>query len=199
MVKRILDILFSLIAILLLSWVFVMISLLIYFKMGRPILFRQRRPGINGRPFFLYKFRSMTNSSDKNSNLMSDKTRLTKLGVFLRSTSLDELPGFWNVLRGEMSLVGPRPLLEEYLPLYDPTQRRRHEVKPGITGWAQINGRNAISWEEKFELDVWYVDNGSFWLDLKILFLTIIEVFKRKNISTTGEATTSKFRGKSNR
>ena len=154
----------------LLSWVFATAAILVFFIMGNPIFFCQQRPGINGKLFRLYKFRSMTNSLDQRNDLLPDILRLTKLGKFLRSTSLDELPEFWNVLRGDMSIVGPRPLLKEYLLLYNSTQSRRHEVKPGITGWAQVNGRNAISWEKKFELDVWYVDNHSIWLDLKILF-----------------------------
>ena len=160
-----------------------------------PVLFTQTRPGLYGKPFRMIKFRSMTDARDANRELLPDAIRLTAFGKFLRASSLDELPGLWNVLKGDMSLVGPRPLLMEYLPLYTPEQARRHQARPGITGWAQINGRNAISWEEKFKLDVWYVDNQSFWLDLKILLLTIKKVFVREGISATGEATMPKFTG----
>jgi lipopolysaccharide/colanic/teichoic acid biosynthesis glycosyltransferase len=162
--------------------------------MGSPVLFRQQRPGLHGNPFTIYKFRTMSNARDKNGNLLehdweSDEERLTPLGKFLRSTSLDELPELFNVLKGDMSLIGPRPLLPEYLGRYTPKQARRHEVRPGITGWAQVNGRNAISWEEKFKLDVWYVDNQSLWLDLKILWLTLVTIIRRKGISAAGHAT----------
>jgi len=163
--------------------------------MGYPVIFKQKRPGLNGKTFNFYKFRTMTNEKDENGNLLADKDRLTSFGKFLRKTSLDELPSLWNVLKGDMSLVGPRPLLMEYLPLYSDKQMRRHEVKPGITGWAQINGRNAISWEEKFKLDIWYVDNQSFWFDIKIIFLTIWKVLKREGISHSGFATMEKFKG----
>ena len=163
--------------------------------MGKPILFKQLRPGRSGVSFEIIKFRTMQNAVGRDSNLLLDSERLTSLGRLLRSTSLDELPELWNVLKGEMSLVGPRPLLMEYLPLYSAEQNRRHEVLSGITGWAQVNGRNAISWEEKFELDVWYVDNRSFWLDIKILWLTILKVLARENISTFGDETAPKFTG----
>ncbi len=164
-------------------------------RIGASVLFRQTRPGLGGRPFELLKFRTMTNARDADGRDLPDADRLTGFGRWFRATSLDELPELWNVLRGDMSLVGPRPLLMEYLPLYSPEQARRHEVRPGITGWAQVNGRNAISWEEKFRLDVWYVDHQSIWLDLKILFLTIVRVFQRSGISAEGEATMPKFTG----
>ena len=164
--------------------IYLLITLLLLTQLNSPVLFRQSRPGLNGKIFNIYKFRTMTNERDKNGILLPDELRLTKFGKFLRSTSLDELPSLWNVLKGDMSLVGPRPLLVEYLPLYSSKQARRHEVKPGITGWAQVNGRNAISWDEKFDLDVWYVDNHSIWLDIKIIFKTLKKVFLRKNIST---------------
>ena len=176
--------------------VFSVLSILVYFAFGRPIFFRQVRPGLNGKPFIMYKFRTMTNDRDGDGNLLPDDQRLTRFGRFLRSTSLDELPELINVLKGEMSLVGPRPLLMGYLPLYTKEQFRRHEVKPGITGWAQVNGRNAISWEDKFKFDVWYVDNQSFWLDIKILWMTVVKVFKREGISQDGQATMEKFTGK---
>jgi lipopolysaccharide/colanic/teichoic acid biosynthesis glycosyltransferase len=191
MIKRILDIALSLIAMLLLLPVFIIVGFKIARNLGRPILFRQARPGLNGRIFEMVKFRSML---DDNAGL-SDSERLTPFGLKLRSTSLDEIPGLWSVLKGDMSLVGPRPLLVEYLPLYSQEQARRHDVRPGITGWAQVNGRNAISWENKFKLDVWYVDNQSLWLDIKILFLTVKKVFVRDGISAEGEATMSKFTG----
>ena len=173
----------------------ILIAWMVYFRLGSPIIFRQTRPGLRGEPFQMFKFRTMKNSCDSKGKLLPDDARLTNFGRFLRSTSLDELPELWNVLKGEMSLVGPRPLLMDYLPLYSPEQARRHEVKPGITGWAQVNGRNAISWEEKFELDVWYVDHQSFWLDLKILFLTVKNVIARHGISADGEATVEYFKG----
>lgn len=163
--------------------------------MGSPVLFCQTRPGRNGKPFQMIKFRTMRDAVDQQGNFLPDAERLTSLGRFLRSSSLDELPELWNVLKGEMSLVGPRPLLMEYLPLYSPDQARRHELRPGVTGWAQINGRNAISWEQKFALDVWYVDNQSLLLDLRILWLTIRKVIKREGISATGEATMPRFTG----
>lgn len=172
-----------------------MLTALIRLRLGRPVFFSQQRPGLHGRPFNMLKFRTMTDERDGKGNLLPDDQRLTKLGRFLRSTSLDELPELFNVLKGEMSLVGPRPLLMEYLPLYNTEQARRHEVPPGITGWAQVNGRNAIDWEEKFKLDVWYVDNRSFRLDLKILWLTFGKVFKREGISQEGETTMMKFTG----
>jgi lipopolysaccharide/colanic/teichoic acid biosynthesis glycosyltransferase len=163
--------------------------------MGRPIFFKQIRPGLRGNPFLIYKFRTMLDLRDENGNLLPDEKRLTKIGKFLRNTSLDELPELWNVLKGDMSLVGPRPLLMEYLGRYTPEQARRHNVKPGITGWAQINGRNAISWDEKFKLDVWYVDNWNIFLDLKIIFITLIKVIKREGISAEGHATMPEFKG----
>lgn len=170
-------------------------AFIIWLNIGAPIIFKQKRPGLYGKPFFVYKFRTMTDEKDENGNLLPDEVRLTKTGRIIRKLSLDELPQLFNVLKGELSLVGPRPLLMEYLPLYTSEQDRRHEVKPGITGWAQVNGRNAISWEEKFALDVWYVDNQSFWLDMKILFMTVIKVFKREGISQEGQATIEKFTG----
>jgi sugar transferase EpsL len=162
---------------------------------GQPVFFRQNRSGLHGRPFSMFKFRSMSQKCDARGQLLPDLERLTPFGRFLRASSLDELPELWNVLRGEMSLVGPRPLLTEYLDRYSPTQARRHEVRPGITGWAQVNGRNAISWEQKFELDVWYVDHQSFWLDVRILWLTVLRVLRRDGISAAGEATMPKFMG----
>ena len=193
--KRILDISGAAIGLFILSPILFYVSLKIRREMGHPVLFRQTRPGLHGRPFQMIKFRTMKDAVDEQGNVLPDAERLTKLGRFLRSSSLDELPELWNVLKGEMSLVGPRPLLMEYLPLYSPKQARRHEVRPGVTGWAQINGRNAISWDEKFVLDVWYVDNRNIWLDLKIIWLTIRKVFKREGISAAGEATMSKFTG----
>lgn len=171
------------------------LAVLVRARIGTPVLFRQQRPGRHGIPFWLFKFRTMTNDRDAQGNLLPDEQRLTSFGRFLRASSLDELPELFNVLRGDMSLVGPRPLLMEYLPLYSPEQARRHQVRPGITGWAQVNGRNAISWEEKFKLDVWYVNNQSFWLDLKILVLTVVQVFQRKGINATGHATMPEFTG----
>lgn len=173
----------------------VILSLAIRLKLGSPVLFRQPRPGRYGLPFEMIKFRTMKNDYDKNGELLPDALRLTKFGRFLRASSLDELPELWNVLKGEMSLVGPRPLLMEYLPLYNERQARRHDVRPGITGWAQINGRNAISWEEKFELDVWYVENQTLLLDCKILFLTLKKVLVRDGINEQGQATVKKFKG----
>lgn len=193
--KRVLDILGAGIGLLLLSPVLLVVSLLILRQMGRPVFFRQIRPGLHGRPFGMIKFRTMRDALDAEGNPLPDSERLTPLGRFLRSSSLDELPELWNVLRGEMSLVGPRPLLMEYLPLYSPFQTRRHEVRPGVTGWAQVNGRNAITWDEKFALDVWYVDNQSLWLDLRIIGLTIRKVLTREGISAAGEATMPKFEG----
>ena len=186
MIKRIFDITLTLIGALFLFPVFLLTALMVKIKLGAPLFFKQVRPGLNGNLFNMYKLRSMTNECDKDGNLLIDEVRLTKFGKFLRSTSLDELPGLWNVLKGDMSLVGPRPLLVEYLPLYSEKQSRRHEVRPGITGWAQVNGRNAISWDEKFDLDVWYVDNQSFWLDIKILWLTVQKVISRDGVSPEG-------------
>lgn len=190
-----LDILGALTGLLLFSPVLFVTALLIWRQMGSPVFFRQSRPGRNCKPFEMIKFRTMRDAIDADGRPLPDAERLTKLGRFLRSSSIDELPELWNVLKGEMSLVGPRPLLMEYLPLYSPEQARRHEVRPGVTGWAQVNGRNAISWDEKFALDVWYVDNRSLWLDLKIIWLTIRKVIKRDGISAAGEATMSKFTG----
>ena len=195
MLKRTFDIFASFFGLLILSPVIAIVAWQIKRKLGSPVLFRQQRPGLNGKAFTMVKFRTMRDAIDKNGNPLPDSERITAFGNFLRSTSLDELPELWNVLKGEMSLVGPRPLLMEYLPLYNQEQMRRHEARPGVTGWAQINGRNAISWEEKFKLDVWYVDNQSFWLDIKILFLTVKKVFIRDGISAEGEATMSKFTG----
>ena len=193
--KRLVDILASFVGIILLTPVFLLVAFLIRKNLGSPVIFSQIRSGIDGKPFKMYKFRSMKNAIDTSGNPLPDAERLTPFGKKLRSTSLDELPELWNVLKGDMSLVGPRPLLMEYLPLYDKEQYRRHNVRPGITGWAQINGRNAISWEDKFKLDVWYVDNQSLKLDLKILLLTIKKVFIKEGISSSGEVTTSKFTG----
>lgn len=193
--KRVLDVVCSSLGLLALSPVLLVLAILIALRLGRPVLFTQTRPGLHGKPFCMLKFRSMTSACDANGNLLPDEQRLTPFGQRLRSTSLDELPGLWAVLKGDMSLVGPRPLLTEYLALYTLEQARRHEVRPGITGWAQVNGRNAICWEEKFALDVWYVDNQSLWIDIKILLLTVKKVFVREGISAAGEATMSKFTG----
>ncbi|MEH6660526.1 MAG: sugar transferase [Parasphingorhabdus sp.] len=195
MVKRIFDILGAGIGLTLLSPVLLILIVLIRRQMGSPVLFRQTRPGKDSKPFEMMKFRTMRDATGPDGELLPDTARLTPLGQTLRSSSLDELPELWNVLKGDMSLVGPRPLLMEYLPLYSPEQARRHEVRPGVTGWAQINGRNAISWDEKFALDIWYVDNRSLWLDLKIIWLTIRKVLKREGISAAGEATMPKFTG----
>ncbi|WP_231850804.1 sugar transferase [Pseudomonas saudiphocaensis] len=194
--KRLFDILASAFGLLLLFPVILIVAWLIRRKLGSPVLFRQIRPGLNGKPFEMIKFRTMRDAVDAHGDPLPDSERMTPLGHFLRSSSLDELPELWNVLKGDMSLVGPRPLLMEYLPLYSPEQYRRHEVRPGVTGWAQVNGRNALSWEEKFKLDVWYVDNRSLWLDLKIIFLTIKAVVVRDGISAKGEATMPKFTGR---
>ncbi|MCJ0972451.1 sugar transferase [Pseudomonas sp. PS1] len=193
--KRVMDILVSMFVLLFLAPLLAAIALLIRLKLGGPVLFRQIRPGMHGRKFEMIKFRTMLDLTDQYGNYLSDADRLTSLGKALRASSLDELPEFWNVLKGDMSLIGPRPLLMEYLDLYTPEQRRRHNVRPGISGWAQVNGRNSLSWEEKFKLDVWYVDNQSIWLDLKIIFLTIKKVFLREGINAENEATMSKFRG----
>ena len=192
---RLRDILASLMGLTLLIPVLAIVSIAVRLRLGSPVLFCQTRPGLRGKLFMLRKFRTMRIPRAGEDLLSTDSVRLTRLGRFLRSTSLDELPTLWNVLRGEMALVGPRPLLPEYLPLYTPHQMRRHEVKPGITGWAQVNGRNAISWEEKFELDVWYVDHRSFWLDLKILWMTVWQVVARRHIAADGHATMPPFRG----
>lgn len=193
--KKIFDFTVALLALIALSPIIFIVALLIRFKLGSPILFTQDRPGLNGRVFKMMKFRSMLDAKDKQGNLLPDEQRMTKFGAFLRSTSLDELPGLFSVLKGDMSLVGPRPLLVQYLSLYSAEQARRHNVRPGITGWAQVNGRNAISWEDKFKLDVWYVDNQSFWLDIKILLLTVKKVFVREGISADGHVTMTRFDG----
>ena len=193
--KRIFDLVLILFSAPILILIFLLVALTVRFKLGSPVFFKQRRPGLNKQIFNMIKFRSMTMKSDASGVLLSDSNRLTRFGEFLRSTSLDELPSFWTVLKGEMSLVGPRPLLVEYLPLYSEKQSRRHEVKPGITGWAQVNGRNAINWDEKFDLDVWYVDNKSIWLDIKILSMTIKKVITRSGINQDRQATMEKFKG----
>ncbi len=197
--KRIFDITLAALGLLMLCPLLLVLTLLIRLKLGTPVFFTQTRPGLHGIPFRMVKFRTMTNTSDTSGNLLPDADRLTVFGHFLRASSLDELLELWNVLKGDMSLVGPRPLLMEYLPLYTPEQARRHEVRPGITGWAQVNGRNAISWEEKFKLDVWYVDNQSLWLDMKILWLTVWRVIRRSDISQEGHVTMEKFRGTATR
>lgn len=193
--KRFFDIFLATLAILVLTLPLLALIWIVRIKLGSPVFFFQIRPGLHGKPFKMVKFRTMTDELGPDGTLLPDSVRLTPFGSFLRSSSLDELPELWNVLKGDMSLVGPRPLLMEYLPLYSPEQARRHEVRPGVTGWAQINGRNAISWEDKFKLDAWYVDNQSFWLDIKILWLTVKKVLVRDGISAAGEATMSKFTG----
>ena len=193
MIKRALDFSFAIIALCILAVPLMLLALEIRRRLGGPVLFRQMRPGLCGRPFELVKFRSMTDARGPSGQLLPDGERLTQFGRFLRASSLDELPELWNVLRGEMSLVGPRPLLIEYMPRYSAEQARRHEVRPGITGWAQINGRNSLSWEEKFALDIWYVDNRTLWLDMKILGLTLKKVLRREGISAPGEATMPVF------
>lgn len=192
------DIGVSCIALAILLPIIIGLAILVHIKLGSPVFFRQVRPGLHGKSFNMIKFRTMLDAVDENGDVLPDEVRLTSFGKLLRSTSLDELPGLWCVLKGDMSLVGPRPLLVEYLPLYSPEQARRHEVRPGITGWAQVNGRNAISWEDKFKLDVWYVNNQSLWLDIKILFLTVWKVVHRQDISADGEATMSRFTGSNN-
>ncbi len=193
--KRILDLTLTIPGILILSPLLLLISILVGVNFGTPIIFRQKRPGYQGKPFWIYKFRTMTYAHDTHDNLLPDSQRITRLGQFLRSSSLDELPELYNVLRGEMSWVGPRPLLMQYLERYSPEQARRHEVLPGITGWAQINGRNALTWEEKFKLDVWYVDHWSFLLDIRILLLTIVKVLRREGINQPDQATAEEFMG----
>jgi lipopolysaccharide/colanic/teichoic acid biosynthesis glycosyltransferase len=193
--KRLFDIIAGGAMLLLLSPLLLVACLLVLVRMGRPVLFRQMRPGLHGRPFEMLKLRTMRNAVDSNGDLLADAERLTPLGQFLRSTSLDELPGLWSVLKGDMSLVGPRPLLMEYLPRYNSEQARRHDVRPGLTGWAQVNGRNMLSWEQKFAFDTWYVDNHSIGLDIKILCLTLAKVLKRDGIAAEGEVTMSKFEG----
>ena len=193
--KRIFDFLLASIGLALLGIPLLLLAWQVRRKLGSPVLFRQVRPGLRGQPFEMVKFRTMTDARGPDGQLLPDAERLTAFGRFLRSSSLDELPELWNVLKGDMSLVGPRPLLVEYLPLYSTEQARRHEVRPGITGWAQVNGRNAIGWEDKFKLDVWYVDHRSLWLDIKILWLTVKKVLVREGISAAGEATRGKFTG----
>ena len=193
--KRLFDVVVSACALLVLALPLLVVIGMVRRKLGSPVFFAQVRPGMHGKPFKMVKFRSMTSERGTDGELLPDAERLTPFGRFLRSTSLDELPELWNVLKGDMSLVGPRPLLMEYLPLYSPEQARRHEVRPGITGWAQVNGRNAISWEDKFKLDVWYVDHCSLWLDIRILWLTVKKVLVREGISAAGEATMGKFTG----
>jgi lipopolysaccharide/colanic/teichoic acid biosynthesis glycosyltransferase len=198
MIKRFFDIIMSFCALLLLSPIIYLVSRKVATNLGKPILFKQQRPGLEGQTFEMLKFRSMRDAIDESGDELSDSERLTPFGEKLRSSSLDELPGLWNVLKGDMSLVGPRPLLVQYLPLYNEEQARRHNVRPGITGWAQVNGRNAISWEEKFKYDVWYVNNQSFWLDLKILFLTVKKVFVKEGISADDHVTMPFFTGSDN-
>jgi lipopolysaccharide/colanic/teichoic acid biosynthesis glycosyltransferase len=198
MIKRIFDFFVSLIALIILMPFVLLISTVVLLLLGSPVFFTQNRPGLNGYVFKMVKFRTMKEIRDKRGNLLPDESRMTAFGSFLRSTSLDELPGLFNVLIGDMSLVGPRPLLVKYLPLYSAEQARRHHVRPGITGWAQVNGRNAISWEDKFKLDVWYVDNQSFWLDIKILLLTVKKVFVREGISSSDHVTMPEFKGSEN-
>ena len=193
--KRIFDIVLAIFGLLVLSPVILLLSILVRVKLGRPVFFTQLRPGLNGKPFKMIKFRTMRHGVDKNGKPLPDGERMTEFGRALRSTSLDELPELWNVLKGEMSLVGPRPLLMQYLPLYSIEQSRRHEVRPGLTGWAQVNGRNLLSWDQKFELDTWYVDNKSFWLDVKIIFLTVKKVLVRDGISQRGNETMEPFTG----
>ncbi|MDH5929500.1 sugar transferase [Vibrio lentus] len=193
--KRLFDLLLSCAALLLLSPIIIFVAWKIRQNLGSPILFRQNRPGLNGLVFGMFKFRSMRDLADSSGRVLPDSERLTPFGEKLRSSSLDELPGLWNVIKGDMSLVGPRPLLIEYLPLYNGEQAKRHDVRPGITGWAQVNGRNAISWEEKFKLDVWYVENRTMWLDIKILFLTVKKVFIKDGISADGHVTIERFKG----
>lgn len=194
--KRIIDLVFSSVVLILISPILLMLGMLIFLTMGRPIFFVQKRPGINGKPFNFYKFRTMNNNINEHGQLLPDYQRVTKLGSFMRKMSLDELPSFLNVLIGNMSLVGPRPLLMEYLKLYTPLEARRHDIKPGITGWAQINGRNSISWAKKFKLDIWYLDNRSLFLDFKILILTILKILKSDGINQSENITMEKFNGK---
>jgi len=196
--KRLFDFLLSLVGLLCLLPILVFVSLFLAINLGRPVIFKQTRPGLDAKPFNMIKFRTMKEAFDEKGEPLPDDQRMTRFGSFLRSSSLDELPGLWCVLKGDMSLVGPRPLLMEYVLLYNEEQFRRHDVKPGITGWAQVNGRNAITWEEKFELDTWYVENRTFWLDIKILILTVKKVFVREGISAEGEVTMSRFTGSQN-
>ncbi len=193
--KRLFDLIVAGSLMILLCPFWIIVALLVRLKLGKPVLFRQQRPGLHGEPFMLYKFRTMTDARDAQGNLLPDSERLLPLGRFLRNTSLDELPELFNVLKGDMSLVGPRPLLMEYLPLYTPEQMRRHNLKPGITGWAQIHGRNSLTWEEKFELDLWYVDHPNLWTDMCILVSTFIKVLKREGVNAEGHVTMPKFKG----
>ncbi|MDI9817768.1 MULTISPECIES: sugar transferase [unclassified Legionella] len=195
MIKRIFDVLFSCTFLILMSPLIVTIVLFVRYNLGTPIFFCQKRPGLHGKIFSIIKFRTLRDSRDAQGRLLPDEQRMTRLGKFLRATSLDELPQLWNVLKGQMSVVGPRPLLVEYLSFYSPEQKRRHDVKPGITGLAQVSGRNALAWDDKFKLDVWYVDNQSLWLDIKIIFLTIKKVILRKDITSEGSVTVEKFEG----
>jgi len=193
--KRTFDLIVSIAVLVITSPLMVVLAFIIVWKMGSPVLFKQKRPGLYGQPFVLYKFRTMTGEKDDNGKLLSDSERLTPFGIFMRSLSLDELPQLINVIRGDLSLVGPRPLLMAYLPLYNETQKKRHTVKPGITGWAQVNGRNAITWEEKFEMDVWYAENATFLTDMRIILMTAKKVLKREGITEEGESTASAFQG----
>lgn len=194
-IKRLLDIVYSIGFILCFWWLYIIVAVLVKKNLGNPVIFKQQRPGLNGKVFTMYKFRSMTDAKDKDGKLLSDEERLPRFGQLLRATSLDEIPEFFNILKGDMSLVGPRPLLVQYLERYNKRQARRHEVRPGITGWAQVNGRNAISWEQKFEYDVEYVEKCSFLLDIKIIFMTIKKIFIREGISQEGNVTMEEFRG----
>lgn len=195
MLKRLFDIIIASIALILLSPLYAFVAYKVKKKLGSPVLFRQVRPGLHGKPFEMIKFRTMKDAVDEQGNPLPDSERLTPFGQMLRSTSLDEMPELWNVIKGDMSIVGPRPLLMEYLPLYSPEQAKRHDVRPGMTGYAQVNGRNAIGWEEKFKLDTWYVENQSIWLDFKIMFKTVHKVLAKDDISAEGEATMTKFTG----
>ena len=194
-IKRLLDIILAGFALIVLSPVMLVTAILVRTKLGSPVIFHQNRPGKDEKIFRLYKFRSMTNEKDENGNLLPDEVRLTKFGKRLRATSLDELPELWNILRGDMSIVGPRPLLVKYLPLYNEEQKHRHDIRPGLTGWAQVHGRNAVSWEEKFSLDVWYVEHLSLWIDIKTVFLTVKNVLRREGISAENSATMEEFTG----
>ena len=193
--KRLFDFVVACVGLLIFSPLMLILAAFVRVKLGPPVLFKQLRPGLRGNPFYIYKFRTMTYEKNGNDELLPDAVRLTPFGKLLRRFSLDELPQFINVLKGDLSLVGPRPLLMEYLPLYNPHQARRHEVKPGITGWAQVNGRNAITWDDKFDMDVWYVDNRSFWLDIKIMYLTLLKMIRSEDISQPGHATMEEFKG----
>ena len=199
MLKRLLDIIIASIALILLSPLYALVAYKVRKNLGSPVLFRQVRPGLHGKPFEMIKFRTMKDAVDEQGNPLPDSERLTPFGQMLRSTSLDEMPELWNVIKGDMSIVGPRPLLMEYLPLYSPEQAKRHDVRPGMTGHAQVNGRNAIGWEEKFKLDTWYVENQSIWLDFKIMFKTVHKVLAKDDISAEGEATMTRFTGSQNK